>query len=474
MKLIRQIAFTFFTNAIILLSAPIRVILLTRSLSIEDYGKLSLLIVTVNLFSYMTTFGLDQYFIGQLPLMRNEDRQTYIKSIFIFSLAVSLVLIAMFFMYSLQWQDIYAKHFLLLSLLMIVSLYSFLTIQYVYSEGQLYKYNILIFLKNVPWILLLAIFYFLNSLTIENILYLWLSCLFGVAVIGSIGLMTKEILKASFSLRKIMKALKYSLPLFPFLVGPLMMVALDRYILAYYFSTIEVALYTVAYMVIDTVFSALGAVSTTVFPHFVKSWKRDNEHNIPNSSQTLQNISLMISLILFFPCAVILLFMGKKIILFIAGSGYVASVTVMQILSVLPLFKIFLVILQQELMVRAKTVVICKSYIFSIILNLILNFTLIPHLGIYGAAIANISAHICILIIIYSALSKLKSFKDIYSGAKSKEIFLYATVGMGLIFIFNTFLETMFAIAIGIATYSLLLIKNKNIKELYQAKLRIT
>lgn len=464
----KQIAFTFFTNVVILICSPIKVFLLTRSLSIEDYGELSLLIVTVNLFSYLLTFGLDQFIIGQLPLRKDKEEQNYLKSIFLFSSIASFVLIGMFLVYSLQKHNVYSDNFLLLSLLTIVSLYSFLTIQYLYSRGQLYRYNVLILLKNVPWILLLGVFYFWNNLTTEKTLYLWLICLSAVAVLGSVQLKDREIFKASLDVKKIGEALRYSIPLFPFLVGPLLMISFDRYIIAHYFSTTEVALYVVAYMIIEAVSAAITAISTTIFPHFVKAWGKDEYENTHNDPLVLQNVSLTLSLVFFFPCAVVLLFVGKEIILLIAGPAYLAAARVIQMLSILPLFKIFLMVLQQELMVRSKTLVICKAYVIGIICNLILNFILVPKFGLYGAAMANISAYILIFILISIGLSKLRSIKDIYRLVKVREIFSYAAVGIGVIFVFKTFLNLIFATIIGVSIYFLLLIKNRIFKVVQQ------
>lgn len=164
----------------------------------------------------------------------------------------------------------------------------------------------------------------------------------------------------------------------------------------------EVGLYSAAFRVIFT-FQVFGDVlSIAFFPQLSKKFKESTTALKEIFSHFQKTI-----LICVVPLSLLLFFFAQPILLFLYGKEYIESTGVFQILTVAIAILLFSFPFSETLKAANKQ----KTYLLGIgtgaLLNVILNFVLIPSFGMIGASVATLISEIYIYIFMWYELQKI-------------------------------------------------------------------
>lgn len=173
-------------------------------------------------------------------------------------------------------------------------------------------------------------------------------------------------------------------------------VNLDSIMIGFIKGNIDVGYYSSAvkfYRVILTVVTSIGIVLLPKMSNLVEK-KDDIEFN------RLTKQSMSLTLLLAFPLTVGIIMMSKSIILIFAGTQYAPAILTLQILSPIILFAgITNVTGIQILYPLGKQRLVIFSVLFAAMLNLGMNFLLIPRYSMNGAAFSTLCAEVMVFVI---------------------------------------------------------------------------
>ena len=177
--------------------------------------------------------------------------------------------------------------------------------------------------------------------------------------------------------------LSYSFPIFFVSIGFLVATEVDTVMLGLLSTNTQVGLYAVAKQLIIKLPHIALAISMGTMPVFAKMNRRNKEKLCKLFNNLLKTNALTFGVIV----SVILLF-STYFIPLIYGSEYIGSVLPMQILTGYLLLYSFSIFLTSFLNYRGLAAKITVNMTISIVLNVALNFMLIPEYGASGAAVA--------------------------------------------------------------------------------------
>lgn len=194
----------------------------------------------------------------------------------------------------------------------------------------------------------------------------------------------------------------------------------DKTMLGYYGTDIDVSLYSVSNMIMFMILTMIQTILTVSIPRLVKSMNNDeNEYN--NLLSKLYKVYCMFT----FPSAIGLMILSNYILLFYGGSQYLqANIS-------LKLFSFFLIVINIEMFIRnqilyvnGKEKVISKFLIISGLFNIIGNYIFINK-TIYKSEVAITITIISILILLLLEYIYVLKFINVKFKIVSIDIFKY-------------------------------------------------
>jgi O-antigen/teichoic acid export membrane protein len=398
-----SLSFTVLT----MLMAPIRIRILTHSLSKADYGILSLLILTANSLGFIALLGQRQYLIYSLPGKSHEERGTYVNSTLLSTLIGGL-LGGIIFYFAGKYIPFLAENFST-ALVWIGAIFiasyavTSLGMGYLLAIGDVIRYRALIFSASSLWLVAAIPILLFRSLSLTSIAAIWLG-----------GLLVSGLLCALVVTRNLGKALRmppkgslmrlgiaYGVPIIPRNFANFLMRLADRYVILYLINTAAVALYTVPATLV------MFAADTQyflefMFPHISEQWKKNREEGKPGctgQSSTLFHIALRLSMLMTVPMAVGVVLWGPTLVNILAGKAYSEANIVFRYMAPLIVAIPFTHFVHFALMLDGRTRIIGGLIIASSVANVVLNIFLIPIMGIQGAALATTISYFLLLVV---------------------------------------------------------------------------
>lgn len=386
----RQLGYSYISYFVNALFGPLLVLVLTRSLSVAEYGVYSILSVTIMILSVVLDLGISQYFIAQFSSASVERLKTSFLSLLAFEgIFLALILTVLYGLVRVfllpvflleEWSTEFGIAFMIVFFATLLRLSSGAMIARKWLERQ----SLVGLLQQSGWIILLLIFTMVSSeLSLVWVVLIFLvgMCLTFVISCFFIGDLFSHFSLRLLTLKEIKHGIFFGLPMIPFLIGTWLVNMSDRYILQYYVGPEQVGLYSLAYTLCSIVLSLGFVVSGVFFPYL-------SEHFGKNEFHTLFNSSLKYALLIVIPSIAGVYFLSIPLVTLLSGVKYIASTQVLGVLLFFPFFNIFINLFYQTLIIQKKTVTLSVIYTFGAALNIILNIVLIPSFGIVGSAVA--------------------------------------------------------------------------------------
>jgi len=378
----------------------------TTRLAVAEYGSLGLLITTGSILSTIFILGINYgLFRSYFDYKDEENRKAVISSAFYMILVSNLILFTIGFVFSRQLSYLifgsydYRLHFILITVITIFEIFNVVPSAVLQAKK---KSVIFISLQAVFLLIRLGLIIYLivsrnlgiMGVLIGNLVVGFLSC------VGYYFYIRKEFV-ARFLKSEAINMLKVGLPLIPSNLSVFVFNSIDRYFLNYYTNLNEVGLYNLAYNFGNLVTVLFATPLALIWPAMFLSVK---DHK--NMKEFYVRALTYTSMIAFFIFLIISL-LSKEAIKIFANEEYWAAYSVIPIIvltySIWSLRKSILV----GVILKKRTQTQALIFFIGAVINIGLNFLLIPRYGIMGAACSTITTYTIIMIILMIYTRKL-------------------------------------------------------------------
>lgn len=433
----RQLGYSFVARFSSFVLGPILIVLLTRFLTVSEYGIYSLFKVTVDIMVVLFSLGLGTFIVTKLSSAGKNKRIRYFFSLNVFQAIFlsALVIILLLFrnpLLGVLGAQQYQKHFLFMLAIVVIRIFIGLYSNYLMARKNIEFKSFIEVITIYGWTIFLAAFYlFTENFNLIHVLMAWLSGVFFTFLI-EVFYLRKDLLaffKTRFDSKVVRKGLAFGVPLFFASLGALIFGLGDRYILAFLTDASQVGIYNLGYSLTTIIISSAVVVPATLYPYMSEKWNTKGGYN------TFFNMSIKIGLIIIFPCMAGLLVLRENIITLISGPDYLGAAVVIPVLIFFPLSQYLVTHFHQNFLLKEKTKYLSIIYLVAAILNILLNFLLIPVMGIRGAALATLIVSILMALFMFF-LSK-KEFTWNFNYIKIHKMLLASFLMGGVLYLVN-------------------------------------
>ncbi|MCI7352785.1 MAG: flippase [Holdemanella porci] len=395
----RSIKFNFVMNMLLTVSNFLFPLItfpyVSRLLSPIGTGKVAFAYSIVSYFSILAAFGVANYGIRACAQVR-DDKEKLSKTVQEI-LAINIVL--MLAVYVIYFLGIYfipelktERTLFLISGLNI--LFSIVGIEWLYKGIEQYLYIAVrsIIFKLIAFIL---IFTCVNS-SDDYSMYAFI-IIFATVGSGIVNLynLKKVVILKRFNYYNFKQHVRPMMTFFVTTIAVAFYVNVSVALLGFMQGNEEVGYYNAAYRIKDvmvSIITSLGAVLLPRLSYYI-------ENNMQDKFNDIVSKSMQFIFILSLPLVVFCILFARPSVLILAGSAYENSILPLQILAII----IFIVGISnltgiQMLIPLKKEKYLCYSVVIAAVINLALNFVLIPHYGSVGTAISVVIAEASILL----------------------------------------------------------------------------
>ena len=266
-----------------------------------------------------------------------------------------------------------------------------------------------------------------------------------------------------FSLGVLRKATAYGFPMVLSSLAAVLLSSSDRYMIGYFLTNTDVAIYSVAY----NLCSYLSGILLTGFqlgfiPLIMKEWNRNAREGAHLEIQRVIRLYCMVAL----PLTAGLCIVGQQMIVMLASEKYAQSFYILPYVAIALMINGLGALLMLGFWFSNQTKKVAILMTQAAILNFLMNLILILRLGLYGAAISTLFCYVFLLII-----GSIKSSKYFRIKIPWYPIFLYGICTL-LMYLSLKSLKTVYPsshlvtqIGIGVFSYvSFLFIVDKKLR----------
>lgn len=434
----------------------------SRVLGVENIGKYNFANTYVNYFILFAGLGIGNYVVREGAHFRDDKREfsvffSEVFSINIISTALSYICLGLTLL-MIRSLDVYRNLVLIFGLQI-----GFTTIgvESVFSVYEDYDY---ITKRTIAFKLasIIGMFVFVRNANDLNAYAI-------ITVVAAVGSNTLNFIysKKYWSLKRcslhmITKHLNPILVMFASSVAVMIYVYSDTTMLGFMQSDYVVGLYSVASKVYIILKSVISAVLVVTIPQLSSLWSKNLKKDFQS---TVQKVIDMISVLLL-PCVVGMFTISDNIVYVIAGPEYIEASSDIKILSIALLCCLYGWIFNQCVLIptkNEKTVTIATS--MSALMNIVLNFIMIPYFAEKAAAITTLTSELFMLFACYCKAKEYGNFKVVNRDFKGVFIgcgWIVIMCIIAKIFIHDIWWNTVVCMICSVLAYGGCLVKYKN------------
>lgn len=464
-NILGQLVFSYFVNIFVFIVAPFGTIVLSRGLSISDFGVYSIFFGWLNIGLQLFPLGFQLFIQNFLPGRSLSEQKQVMSALVKFIFVVLCVLFIFWLAFGdalLNVLNIRGRFFesLLTLCAVIISVFAFLTTSWLVARKELEFSSFLYGVNSTTWILLsFAEFFLTGKIVLSHIILFWiigaiLQLLLSLFKLGSasFGLVFPIKFVGAFGIIK--QALVFGLPLIPLIISSWFLTIFDRSLLNVYSGSAVLGLYALAYALVNII-SSFGSLVANIFYPYVAS-----AHNLGHKKEYSEflNASLKYTLLIVLPGLAGIYSLRSEIITMFAGAKFLEGQAFVKYLILFPLFSSIVLVLQTAVIVNKKSFSVSLVYIFSFLINYFLNRFLIPIYGGIGASLSVVITYFVLAAGMFFLSRGLFNFE--WNFIKLGRIFVCSSI-MGLVLISlhpESILFKLASILLGVFVYALLVL----------------
>jgi O-antigen/teichoic acid export membrane protein len=181
----------------------------------------------------------------------------------------------------------------------------------------------------------------------------------------------------------------------------------DRYFITNFLGLSETGIYSSSGTLANLTSLFYGPISFVLYPIIARHWENKNYPEVKKYIQYSTNLFLMLAI----PASVGIALLSQPLLKLLTTEEFMAGIEVVLFLSIGTVFLGIYNININIILLRKGTRLLPLMIAASAATNIIMNILLIPHLGIVGAAISNVSAYFVLATIVILWSRKIISYK---------------------------------------------------------------
>lgn len=459
---VQRIGLVGIANLLVALSSLILLPILTKNLSIDEYGIWVQINTTISLLPNLTTLGLPYTMVRFLSSETNrQQRQEGFYSILIMVLVSTLIVSLLLLIFSKEIAfaifngDVNVA--ILLSVIVFLACLNALLLNYFRTFQEMKKYSLFLLMQTYLGVAIVAYFALSGYGIYMTTVGLLIANLITFLVMFALIIRSLGFILPKFS--NMREYLSFGVPTIPGNLSSWIVNSSDRYVIGIFLSAAFVGYYSPGYTLGNSITMLLAPFSL-LLPSVLPTYYDKN--NIEKVSLFL-NYSLKYFLLISIPAAFGLSVLSKPLLIVlstpdIALNGYL--ITPLTALSTL-IFGVYAII-GNVLVLEKKTKIIGTIWIIAASFNLVLNVILVPYFGILAAAVTTLMAYVLAFIITLRYSTKFFKFDSIFI-LKS----VTASIIMSILIILinpHDLINIIITVIISIMVYFALILVLKGIK----------
>lgn len=456
----------------------------SRVLSVSGIGIYNFSNTYISYFILVAGLGIATYAVREGAKYRDqrEKIEEFSSQVFSINIIATIIAYLLLFLSLIVFKNLsnYVSCILIFSLQI---LFTTLGTEWIYTIYEDYAY---ITIRSIVFKIISIILLFILVRKPSD--YLWYAAITVFSAVGSNILNfihAKSFIDIHFTFKtKWQYHLKPILVIFASAVAVTIYVSSDTTILGLLKNDYAVGIYSTSVKIYQIAQSLLSAILTVTIPRLAMLWgqKRRKEYN----SVLTQVINTLGILVL--PASIGLIMLSREVVLIIAGHKFLPSVNSLRIITWAIIFSIFSWIFSDCVLIPAKREdKVLRNTLITALINIILNFALIPAMSYDGTSLSTVLAEFSVMILNgYSCRDIIKPI--IFKKDTVKNLFESIIGCAGIVVIcllcdfgFNSLiLKTIFSVILSVIMYGaiLVLLQNKialsvldKIKQVVKSKL---
>lgn len=384
-----------------LISAIIGVVsfpILTRSLSVEDYGVLGLVLSTLTLFVAVGKFGIQHSIIRFYAEVKNNNSEFTKNQFYTTTLMLGLLLgvVAMIFCLVVGYSfapivagsETISIYFLIGTLYIFFRMLSSNMCNVLSAQLKSGVVMVSVVVRRFTYLAVILIYAFTNLLSVAMVVGAFVIAeLISLVYVARHYLPGKSHILKGVSSKLASVLLWYGVPLMMLESLGLMMRLSDRYIIQYLLDDNALGQYAASYNLVGYIEIMITvAIISAVKPIYTEIWESKGKQ----PTQEFLADGLHIYLMLGIPFVVLVSLTAPHVINILASSKYEAGTVVIPWVTLAILFEGALLFLAAGIYLRKETKKLVFWSFIAVIINIVLNFLFIPKYGIVGASVVTV------------------------------------------------------------------------------------
>lgn len=402
-----------------------------------DFGILSLLLTISAFLLYVFTLGSFQFLFKSVNEGAEECKSAlWASAILTAGIGLVGVLITYLFIYPISkvlGLTGYEDELLLIVLVSATTSVMTVFLYYHYGFGRNNFQNFLQFLRGSLWVIVAIVISLLFDLNLKNTLWIINGSMIFILLLSIPWSELKLLTEIKVNHINFSKLFAYCIPLLPYFAGVWGIPMIIRTQLNIYDGAKNVAIFSVAYTLMEIVFMFISTITATLSPYFFAETENNQKPGL------FYNIMLKYSIVSIVLIVPFVFMLRNDIILLVASEKYLVASKYIPLLIFFPLLRVLIIVFEQYLLKHSQTLYLGAVYALGMLVSFILAIILIPRFSIYGAITASLTAYLCVFISLFIKQRKIVDVEYLrFPAIIGVALILWATVfALGLLNVSN-------------------------------------
>lgn len=419
-----------FVKGILFISLP----LLTRIMSPEQYGKLSIINAAVLIFYVFVSLNLQSAVLNRI-MSDKCGFNDYLSTCLYFLIPFHIILVCISPYISKYLSPILGiedQDFQWILIICILLSYIYIYTSYLQGVEKGKEYVIFNIVNKLGELALIFIFaYFIHREKYLSKIYAQI--IICIPFFIYIWFKLKPFLNANFNLKDLKIALFFGVPLIVHVLSNSLLAQVDRIIINNQLGNKAAGIYSFAYNI--------GMGISVVIMAWNSSWQPQLYKFINNGeSEKIRSVNKASTIVVFMISTLFILF-SKEIVMFLSTDSYYEGINIIPLIIIGNAYIHIYLIYVNFVFFNKKTIFISLATLAALAVNVFGNYLLIPAYGITGAALSTVLAYI-LLSVVHLINSKLNASKKMHVCINFKPI-AYYTIGFGIVYIMVIYLNSL-------------------------------
>lgn len=411
-KMFKSVSYVLSANFISQIESFIFVIMVTKVLSVEQYGIYTVVMMLINMVTDLSDMGMNSAvtrFSAQYYSSNEIDKEKELVLIAFKRKLINSLIVVGFIIISSKSISLYFlktssyKIFFIISAIGILfSLINGLNISVLQGRQQYKKYSISVVTTNLLTLIILVILFLINkisiaSLLIVNVVSIVFSCIVSYIFVGYKVNLIFKISKISDSVKSNFSSFGRWMLIWS--VFSILQSRIDTFMLAKLTTVTEVSYYDIAMKMSKPILMVVSSYSQVLNPMMA---------TLNGKSEIKKKLNDIVKFIMFLSAIIIVAIMTSKFLIRLFFSNkYDSSILPFQIILFSLIFYIWTAPYNSALYALNKPQIFCFASFLGLITTILGNFILLNRYGAVGASITFLFAQIVALVVSYSYYRKL-------------------------------------------------------------------